>query len=538
MYMDHRSSMAAAEGVGLLLLLLFLAGAISIFWLSPVRRRRRLRQNGFDGPPPVFPLGNLMEMSEKGGERGPPARPPSPDDGADDGGSISHDIHSYVFPYFHRWSKTYGKVFVYWLGTEPFLYVADPEFLRQITAGAMSKKWGKPNVFKLDRKPMFGNGLVMVDGDDWTRHRHIISPAFSATNLDRMVSLMEETTEKLLREWSARVAMGRPEMDIEKDITDNAAEIIAKASFGMSDEKGKKVFEKLRRMQKMLFQTHRLVGVPFGNLLIAAKSYAAWRLGKEIDRLIYAIVDARKREKSQNDGRKDLLGLLLEQDQRELTTRELVDECKTFFFGGHETTALALAWTMLLLALHPEWQAALREEVMDVIGETGAAALDSAVLSKLTKMGWVWNEVLRLYSPSPNAQRQAREEVRVGEVVIPEGTNMWVDVVGMHHDTALWGEDANEFRPERWSGEAAAAAERGGCRHRMGFLPFGFGGRICVGRNLTAMEFKIVLCLVLRRFSWSVSPEYSHSPRIMLSLRPSNGIRLILRSLSEEESRK
>ncbi|KAG6510906.1 cytokinin hydroxylase-like [Zingiber officinale] len=528
MYMDHRLSMVAAEGVALLLLCL--AGAISIFWLSPVRRRHRLRQNGFDGPPPVFPLGNLMEMSEKGGDGSS-----SPDDdaaAAGGGGTISHDIHSYVFPYFHRWSKTYGKVFVYWLGTEPFLYVADPEFLRQATAGAMSKKWGKPNVFKQDRKPMFGNGLVMVDGDDWTRHRHIISPAFSATNLNRMVSVMEETTEKLLREWSARVRMGRQEMDIAKDITENAAEIIAKASFGMSDEKGKEVFEKLRRMQAMLFQTNRLVGVPFGNLLIAAKSYEAWRLGKEIDRLIYALIEARKKEKSQNnDQKKDLLGLLLEQE-RELTTRELVDECKTFFFGGHETTALALEWSMLLLALHPKWQAALREEVMEVVGETGAAALDSAVLSKLTKMGWVWNEVLRLYSPSPNAQRQARAEVRVGEVVIPEGTNMWVDVVGMHHDTALWGEDANEFRPERWSGEAA---ERGGCQHRMGFLPFGFGGRICVGRNLTAMEFKIVLCLVLRRFSWSVSPAYSHSPWVMLSLRPSNGVRLILRSLSEEE---
>ncbi|XP_042458141.1 cytokinin hydroxylase-like [Zingiber officinale] len=528
--MGHGLSMAI-KGAGLLL---FLVGAVFIFWLSPLRRRRRLRQSGLHGPLPVFPLGNLMEMSRKREQE--PVPPASPAGG---GAAVSHDIHSSVFPYFHRWSKTYGKVFVYWLGTEPFLYVADPEFLRQATAGAMSKKWGKPNVFKRDRKPMFGNSLVMVDGDDWARHRHIISPAFSVTNLNSMTILMAETTEKMLREWSGRVAAGLPDMDVEKDITENAAEIIAKASFGMSEEKGKKVFEKLRRMQAMLFRTNRLVGVPFGDLFTAAKSYEAWRLGKEIDRLLYAIIDARKCQKSRNDGdQEDLLGLLLKQG-RELTTRELVDECKTFFFGGHETTALALTWTLLLLGLHPEWQSALRKEVMEVTGETETAALDSAALSKLTKMGWVWNEVLRLYSPAPNAQRQARAEVQVGEVAIPEGTNMWVDVVGMHHDKALWGDDANEFRPERWSGEvASAAAERGGCRHRMGFLPFGFGGRICVGRNLTAMEFKIVLSLVLRRFAWSVSPAYSHSPRIMLSLRPSNGVRLILRNFNEEEDKK
>jgi len=77
-----------------------------------------------------------------------------------------------------------GKIFIYWLGTEPFLYVADPEFLKQATSGALGKKWGKPNVFKHDRKPMFGNGLVMIEGEDWFHHRHIIAPAFSMTNLN------------------------------------------------------------------------------------------------------------------------------------------------------------------------------------------------------------------------------------------------------------------------------------------------------------------------------------------------------------------
>lgn len=77
-----------------------------------------------------------------------------------------------------------GNVFVYWLGTEPFLYIADPVFLKQVTSGILGKQWGKPNVFKRDRKPMFGNGLLMVEGNDWTHHRHVISPAFSMTNLN------------------------------------------------------------------------------------------------------------------------------------------------------------------------------------------------------------------------------------------------------------------------------------------------------------------------------------------------------------------
>lgn len=140
------------------------------------------------------------------------------------------------------------------------------------------------------------------------------------------------------------------------------------------------------------------------------------------------------------------------------------------------------------------------------------------------QVGWVLNEVLRLYSPAPNVTRQAIKDIKVGnKMVIPKGTNMWIDVVAMHHDEELWGDDVNEFRPERFK-----ESNNGGCKHRMGYLPFGFGGRLCVGRNLTMMEYKIVLTLLLSKFSFKVSPSYLHCPRYMLSLRPSHGVPLIL----------
>lgn len=145
-------------------------------------------------------------------------------------------------------------------------------------------------------------------------------------------------------------------------------------------------------------------------------------------------------------------------------------------------------------------------------------------------MGWVMNEVLRLYSAAPNVQRQARGDIEVNDykITIPQGTNIWIDVVSMHHDKALWGEDANEFKPQRFKNDMIY----GGCKHKMGFLPFGFGGRMCVGRNLSAMEYRIVLTLILSRFSFSLSSNYRHSPSTLLTLRPTYGLPLVIQPIN------
>ncbi|CAL1371212.1 unnamed protein product [Linum trigynum] len=503
---------------------------VSAFWVSPLGAYSQLRRNGFAGPTPTFPLGNIQEMRKLAiASKTNSSSSSSSDD------IISHDIHAAVFPYFAQWQNSHGKVFVYWLGTEPFLYIADPEFLKAMSAGIMGKSWGKPRVFKQDREPMFGNGLVMVEGEEWVRHRHVITPAFTAPNLKAMSSLMVESTTQMLDRWADLIADGSPTIDVEGHVTATAGEIIAKTSFGVGYETGREVVERLRAMQLSLFNSNRYVGVPFSKVMCPKKTMEAKKLGREIDSLLLSIISSRKNNmmngERNNNNNNDLLGLLLQENHvdgklgKTLTTRELVDECKTFFFGGHETTALAISWTLMLLAKHPKWQEELRKEIKQVAGED--KQIDFTNLSSLKKMGYVMNEVLRLYSPAPNVQRQAKEDIHIGDRTIPKGTNMWIDVVAMHHDPKLWGDDAYEFKPERFEADPLY----GGCKHKMGFMPFGFGGRMCVGRNLTVMEYKIVLSMILTRFSFSLSPSYVHSPAIVLSLRPTHGIPLVLRRL-------
>ncbi|GMH08984.1 hypothetical protein Nepgr_010824 [Nepenthes gracilis] len=507
-----------------LVFFILLWSLLSACVLAPIKAHQKLRKSGFSGPKPSFPLGNLGEM-KKGREICPSAGCSQV--------NVSHDIHSSSLPYFANWQKLHGKVFIYWMGTEPFLYVADPEFLKQMSGGVLGKQWGKPAVFKSDRVPMFGRfGLNMIEGNDWTRHRHIITPAFSSSNLRAMTNSIAESTKKKIEQWTAVItanSSGAAELDVEKEITILAGEIIAKTNFGIDNEAGKILLDKLRAMHISLFKHTRYVGVPLGQFLTLNQTLEARRLGREIDGLLLSIIDARKKVVSL-EPQHDLLGMLLEAQREDrglvkgLTTRELVDECKTFFFAGHETVALAIAWTLLLLAMHPMWQEELRREIAEVIGHK--LEMDFTMLARLKKMGWVMSEVLRLYPSSPNAQRQARGDIRVGDKVIPNATNIWIDVVAMHHDQALWGANVNEFKPERFSQDL-----NGNCKHKMGYVPFGFGGRMCIGRNYAIMEYKIVLSLILSKFSFSLSPSYRHSPTYSFSLRPRYGVPLVVKPL-------
>lgn len=202
---------------------------------------------------------------------------------------------------------------------------------------------------------------------------------------------MVESTTKMLDNWTRLINSGNSEIDVEKEITATAGEIIARTSFGINYQNGRVVLEKLRALQMTLFMSNRFVGVPFNKLLCPKKNLEAKRLGKEIDQLFFSIIaDKKESMKGNSKPPQDLLGLLLKESQVEggglgksLTSRELVDECKTFFFGGHETTALAITWTLLLLAMHMDWQTQLREEIRQVIGDKD---IDATLLSGLKKV--------------------------------------------------------------------------------------------------------------------------------------------------------
>lgn len=136
------------------------------------------------------------------------------------------------------------------------------------------------------------------------------------------------------------------------------------------------------------------------------------------------------------------------------------------------------------------------------------------------------NESLRLYPPVAVISREALKEMKFGEIKVPQGVNLWTLVTTIHTDPEIWGSDSYEFNPKRFENGIIGA-----CKIPHLYMPFGIGPRVCLGQNLAMIELKILISLILSNFSFSLSPQYKHSPALNLVIEPGYGVNLLVKKL-------
>ncbi|XP_068640461.1 cytochrome P450 714C2-like [Aristolochia californica] len=481
-----------------------------LLWLRPERMREKLRRQGITGPQPAFFYGNALDVKRILAMAAKQDRVE---------GCSPHDIEYYVFPHLHTWTDKYGPVFLYSRGNMSVLEVAKPELARDILLH-QSLDIGRPNYIRTYRGALLGRSIITANGEEWVQHRKIIGPQFYAEKVKSMVDLMEESVLPLLKSWESRVESGgSANIRVDQEFKDMSADIISRVSFGSCFAEGKDIFSKLKLLHKFISQQMILSGIPGVRHLPTRSNREVWRLDEEIKTMIVKVVEKRKGMMAGNEI--DLLQALLDSVTRgdispDMTHKILVENSKAIYFAGHETVSTSASWAMLLLALYPEWQIRVRNEVEEIFKSRLPTA---EMLEKMKVVKMVILETLRLYPTTSFIEREPFKDMKFGDFSLPKGIIISIPVYSLHRSVELWGPDALEFNPERF-----ANGIRDACKFPELFMPFGLGPRMCLGQNFAITELKIVISLILSRFKLSLPPNYVHSAAYRMILEPENEV--------------
>uniref|UniRef100_A0A0E0DR95 Cytochrome P450 n=1 Tax=Oryza meridionalis TaxID=40149 RepID=A0A0E0DR95_9ORYZ len=325
------------------------------------------------------------------------------------------------------------------------------------------------------------------------------------------------------REWPSEITAITSSMLDRWEVQDEArAEFEIDCGIGSSYEEGKRVFELQEEQLKLTILAMRTVYIPGFRFVPTKKNRRRHMLNQEVRNSLRKLIEinGRKCEHSNN-----LLGMMLSASKLgsefRMGIEEIIDGCKTFYFTGKETTANLLTWATLLLALHQEWQNKARDEVFQACGKSEYPNAEN--LSNLKIVNMVLKETLRLYPPAMFLNRMVNRDVKLGKLDIPAGTQLHFPILDIHHDVSIWGADADEFDPSRFA--------EGKSYHLGAYFPFGIGPTICVGQNLTMVEAKVALAMILQRFALVVSPSYVHAPMHGVTLQPQYGAQVLVHKI-------
>ncbi len=197
-----------------------------------------------------------------------------------------------------------------------------------------------------------------------------------------------------------------------------------------------------------------------------------------------------------------------------MTDDEVADNLLTFIAAGHETTAVALSWTLRLLAEHPPLADRLRDEVAAL---TAGNPLAPAQIARLTLTRQVVQEAMRLYPPAAALVRRATRDVTLAGLPVAAGTAVYVPIYALHRRAALW-PDPDRFDPERFAPDQVRA------RHRYAYLPFGGGPRICIGAGFAMLEAVAILATLLPAIDLARPTGARPAPLLRITLRPAGGL--------------
>ncbi|KAM4711419.1 cytochrome P450 4F3 [Anableps anableps] len=407
-------------------------------------------------------------------------------------------------------------------------------------------------------RPWLGHSLLISNGEEWSRKRRMLTPAFHFDILKNYILTFNSSTNTMHNKWHRLVAEGTTNVEMFDHVTLMTLDSLLKCAFSYQSNCQESTSEYVsaivelsdlvidRRLRILHHWDWIYWKTQQGKRFKQALS-VVHRFTRDVVQKRRALIDQQRETEtltSPNTApqrKKDFVDIILlskDEDGQGLTNEEIQAEANTFMFAGHDTTASAICWTLYNLARHPHYQEKCRQEVMELMQGRDEHEIEWEDLSNLPFTTMCIKESLRLHSPVQAVTRKYTQDMTLpGDLTVPEGVICLVSLYGTHHNPEVW-TSPHEFDPLRFEPTSTQS------RSSHGFIPFSSGPRNCIGQKFAMAELRVVVALTVLRFRLTpgVNPELGSSPGKVrrlpqLVLRAEGGLWLQLEPLKESSFR-
>ncbi|XP_026729818.1 cytochrome P450 4d8-like [Trichoplusia ni] len=394
-----------------------------------------------------------------------------------------------------------------WQGQKLYVVSADVKIAELILKSCLEKD----DALKC-LQMLTGNGSVFAPVKIWRPRRKVLAPTFSPKNLAQFVEIFSRQSSIMAEQLQS--AAGTGAFSIWNYITTYTMDSVCESTLGVAVNSQKQIEQPFLKRFELHTQldSARLVQPWFHSEAVykitpTYKKHAKCRdyICEFVDQIIKkkrqsladekeAMVESDQDLKQDKEGLKTFLELLIETSggNRGYTNIELREETLVLVLAGTDTSAVGAAFTSVLLSRHPDIQAKVYQELQEVFGDSDRPIVADD-LPRLKYLDAVIRETLRLYPSVPIIARKIDKEVTLPSgVTLVKGCGAVIHIWAVHRNPRYWGEDAEEFRPERFLDSTL--------KYPAAFMAFSHGPRACIGYQYAMMSMKTAMAALLRQY--------------------------------------
>lgn len=427
-----------------------------------------------------------------------------------------------------------AKYYGFYATTNPIILLRDPELIKTILVKNFDAFCDRRGLGDLN-EPLFENNLFSLKGQKWRNTRNLLSPSFTSSKMKNMFILMSECAADFVKFLSTLPTVDKSDMDMKDAFTKYTNDVIATCAFGIKIDSMKNPTNKfyvygkeatnflgLRSIKFLFLRTFPKLGTMLDIKLIDN------RVSNFFKDIIKTTIDTRDAE---HITRPDMIQLMMDirgkEGRRELDIDDMVAQAFVFFFAGFDTTSTAMSFAAHEIAVNPDVQTKLRQEIDKVLEESNGE-VTYEIINRLEYLDAVINEALRMYPPVVFLERLCVVDYELpptlpGEkpFVMKKGMNFWIPVYAIHHDEKYY-ENPKQFNPERFFNNKTH-------HNSSHYIPFGLGPRMCIANRFAMLEIKVLLFYLLAQCELKPSEKMSLPLKFNKSgliIMPEGGFRL------------